>query len=55
MSEIFCGYCDGSGLNEFVVGGIPDDEITAGARKRLAAHVARLIALVSAPVRGMAA
>jgi len=44
---IFCGFCDGSGLNEFAPGQITDDEISDGAKERLAAYVARLTALVS--------
>lgn len=45
--EIFCGFCDGSGLNEFGPGTITDDEISEGAKERLAAYVSRLTALVS--------
>ncbi|MFJ5267607.1 hypothetical protein [Streptomyces sp. NPDC088358] len=53
--EIFCGYCDGSGLNEYAPGQITEDEISDGAKQRLAAHVARLTALVPAPVLEVAA
>ena len=46
--QIFCGCCDGSGLNEFGVGQVSPDEISDGAKERLAAYVARLAVLVAA-------
>ncbi|WP_159039690.1 hypothetical protein [Streptomyces sp. TP-A0356] len=48
---VFCGYCDGSGLNEYTPGGITPDQISDRAKERHAEYVARLTALVStAPV-----
>lgn len=53
--QIFCGYCEGSGLNEYGVGQITPDQISDRAKERLAAYVAALRArIVSAPKRGLA-
>ncbi|MGC0383257.1 hypothetical protein [Streptomyces sp. SAI-129] len=54
-SEVFCGYCDGSGLNEYNPGEIALEEISDRAKERLAGHVARLTALVTpAPLKVVA-
>ncbi|MFF3876472.1 hypothetical protein [Streptomyces sp. NPDC001978] len=45
--EIFCGYCLGSGLDEYMPGTITADQISKGAKKRHAAFVVHLTALVS--------
>lgn len=45
--EIFCGYCLGSGLDEYMPGTITPDQISEGAKRRHAAFVAHLTALVS--------
>ncbi|MFF2203772.1 hypothetical protein [Streptomyces sp. NPDC058145] len=45
--EIFCGWCDGSGLNEYSPGGITSAQISDRAKKRHAEYVAHLTALVS--------
>ncbi|CAL9500780.1 hypothetical protein SUDANB105_03412 [Streptomyces sp. enrichment culture] len=47
LLEIFCGYCDGSGLNEYTPGTITPDEISDRAKERLAAYIARLNEIVS--------
>ncbi|MER6713270.1 hypothetical protein ABZZ16_07860 [Streptomyces sp. NPDC006386] len=44
---VFCGYCDGSGLNEFTPGEITPDQISEGAKERHAAYVAQLTAHVA--------
>ncbi|WP_432018825.1 hypothetical protein [Streptomyces sp. 1222.5] len=46
--EIFCGYCDGSGLNEYTPGAITPDDISDRAKERHAAYVARLVDLLAA-------
>jgi hypothetical protein len=45
--EIFCGFCDGSGLNEYSAGQITPDEISDRAKERHAAYIARLTDIVS--------
>ncbi|MEU6916791.1 hypothetical protein [Streptomyces olindensis] len=45
--EVFCPFCLGSGLDEYVPGTVEPDEISEGARERHAAYVAHLTALVA--------
>ncbi|TRV82104.1 hypothetical protein FKN01_02220 [Streptomyces sp. 130] len=45
--QVFCSFCNGSGLNEFTPGEITDDEISKGAKERHAAYVAKLSAMVN--------
>ncbi|MFF7179001.1 hypothetical protein [Streptomyces sp. NPDC008121] len=44
---LFCEYCEGSGLNEHTVRSVALIEVSEGAKRRLANHVARLTACVS--------
>lgn len=45
--QVFCGYCDGSGLNEYTPGSITPEEISDRAKERHAAYVAALRARIA--------